>query len=180
MEPTEAKKDLRKRMLATLRATPGAQCALFSAKLRERLERHLPPAGGNVAVYAPLPHEVDLLPLVAAHRELRFIFPRCLPGRVLEFRHVADTAAQLIPGAHGIPAPAPDRPVVEPEDIDLLVVPGVAFTAGGKRLGYGGGYYDRFIPRCTRARIIAAAFPWQIIPDLPTEPHDLTLPLIIR
>ena len=46
-------------------------------------------------------------------------------------------------------------------------------------MGYGGGYYDRFIPRCTRARVLALAFEEQIYDVLPTEEHDLRIPLII-
>ena len=78
-----------------------------------------------------------------------------------------------------IPEPAPHTAAVPPEDIDLLIVPGVAFTLQGDRMGYGGGYYDRFIPRCTRARVLALAFQEQIYDELPTEEHDLRIPLII-
>ena len=65
------------------------------------------------------------------------------------------------------------------EEIDLLIVPGVAFTREGKRMGYGGGYYDRFIPLCTNARIIALAFSEQLVDFLPTEAHDLPIPELI-
>jgi 5-formyltetrahydrofolate cyclo-ligase len=79
----------------------------------------------------------------------------------------------------GILAPAPHTEYVEPEEIDLLVVPGVAFTRDGKRMGYGGGYYDRFIPLCTNARIMALAFREQLVDTLPTEEHDLPIPELI-
>ena len=79
----------------------------------------------------------------------------------------------------GILAPAPHTDNVAPEEIDLLVVPGVAFTRDGKRMGYGGGYYDRFIPLCTRARIMALAFREQLVDALPTEAHDLPIPELI-
>ena len=83
------------------------------------------------------------------------------------------------PGAMNIPEPAPHTIAVEPGDIDLLIVPGVAFTRQGHRMGYGGGYYDRFIPLCTNARIVALAFREQLYDQLPVEPHDLRIPELI-
>ena len=76
--------------------------------------------------------------------------------------------------------PAAHTPTITPEEIDLLIVPGVAFTADGRRMGYGGGYYDRFIPQCTKARILALAFEEQIVDDIPTESHDIIMPELIR
>ena len=78
-----------------------------------------------------------------------------------------------------IPEPAAHTTIVPPEEIDILIVPGVAFTRSGARLGYGGGYYDRFIPRCTRARVLALAFEEQLVTELPSEPHDLYIPELI-
>lgn len=180
MEKASVKHRLRQSSLSALRAVPPERRERFSALLRGKLTAFLPPhAGGSVAVYAPLPHEVNLLPLLRECPRLRYLFPRCLPGGKLSFHHVSDPGRELQQGAHGILAPAENLPIVEPEDIDLIVVPGLAFTIGGKRLGYGGGYYDRFLPRCTRARILALAFPVQILSDLPTEPHDLLIPQVI-
>lgn len=180
MEKTSAKHLLRQSRLSALRAVPSEQRERFSALLREQLAAFLPQRGGAaVAVYAPLPHEVNLLPLLREQPQHRYLFPRCLPGRKLCFHYVTDIEHELQPGAHGILAPAASCPMADPQDIDILVVPGVAFTSGGKRLGYGGGYYDRFLPLCTHARILALAFPWQMVPDLPTEAHDLPIPQII-
>ena len=83
------------------------------------------------------------------------------------------------PGAMGILAPAAHTPAVEPEDIDVLIVPGVAFTRQGERLGYGGGFYDRYIPLCTRAKVLSLVFEEQIVPFIPTEEHDLRIPVLI-
>ena len=133
-----------------------------------------------IAIYAPLPHEVNLLPLVQAYPQHRFAFPLCLPAHQLEFRMVTDPRLDLRPGKMGIPEPAPHTRAVAPQEIDLLIVPGVAFTLAGDRLGYGGGYYDRFLPRCRRARILALAFAEQLEASLPTDSHDLRIPEIIH
>lgn len=133
-----------------------------------------------VAIYAPLPHEVNLLPLVQEYPQHRFAFPLCLPDHQLEFRIAADTRLDLRPGKMGIPEPAPHTRAVMPEEIELIIVPGVAFTLTGERLGYGGGYYDRFLPRCRRARILALAFAEQLEAALPTDSHDQRIPEIIH
>ena len=174
------KKALRREALVRLKAAATADPAqLRSAELRRKLSPHLEGEPRTVAIYAPLPHEVNLLPLLEEYPLHRFVFPLCMPGHQLEFRHVQDTARDMQPGAMNIPEPAPHTSAVKPEDIDLLIIPGVAFTRQGDRMGYGGGYYDRFIPRCTRARVLALAFEEQIYEELPTEAHDLRIPLII-
>lgn len=66
------------------------------------------------------------------------------------------------------------------EDIDLVVVPGVAFNTKGYRLGYGGGYYDNFLPKLRGdAKKVAVAFDLQLVETLPTEPHDVRMDMII-
>ncbi len=62
--------------------------------------------------------------------------------------------------------------------IDLVIVPGVAFTLAGGRLGHGKAYYDRFLPR-TRAFTVGACFDEQVVDELPLEPHDVLLDLVI-
>ena len=69
---------------------------------------------------------------------------------------------------------------VDPASLDVVVVPGLAFTADGRRLGQGGGHYDRFLPRLRPACVtIGAAFAEQLVDDLPTEPHDIRLTLVV-
>ena len=74
---------------------------------------------------------------------------------------------------------------VEPGDLDplvldLVVVPGLAFTPDGRRLGQGGGHYDRFLARLPdRCVTVGAAFAEQIVDDLPTEPHDVRVDLVV-
>lgn len=70
------------------------------------------------------------------------------------------------------------REFVDIKKIDCVIVPGVAFDIHGKRLGMGGGYYDRFL-KLTSAKKIALAFDFQIIDDVPTELHDISVDLII-
>lgn len=175
-----SKQQLRRVVLQRLKAAAIADPAqLRSARLREKLSPLLQGEARCVAIYAPLPHEVNLLPLLHEYPQHHFAFPRCLAARRLEFCLVRHVESDLIPGAMNIPEPAPHTPVISPGEIDILIVPGVAFTTAGVRLGYGGGYYDRFIPKCSHARVLALAFTEQLEPDLPTEPHDLCIPELI-
>lgn len=79
----------------------------------------------------------------------------------------------------GILAPLPELPIIHPQQMDIMIVPGVGFTHSGKRLGYGGGYYDRYLPMCTRARVLALAFSEQIEDTLPTDEHDFPIPSVL-
>ncbi|MBR4310627.1 MAG: 5-formyltetrahydrofolate cyclo-ligase [Akkermansia sp.] len=181
MNNTDSKKAVRHTVLAKLRSIPGHIRHQYSATLRAQLSDLLSvPSPLTVGIYIPMQHEVDLQPLLTEYPQHRYAAPRCLPGRQLIFHHIRDIQQDTIPGAHGIPAPREELPAVEPNEFDILIIPGVAFTHEGLRLGYGGGYYDRYIPRCTHARLVALAFREQMLPTLPTDEHDITIPHIIH
>jgi 5-formyltetrahydrofolate cyclo-ligase len=73
-----------------------------------------------------------------------------------------------------------DEPRPDPRSVDVVIVPGTAFTADGRRVGQGGGWYDRFLadvrPGCVT---IGVGFAPQLVDDVPTEPHDVVLSLVI-
>lgn len=70
-----------------------------------------------------------------------------------------------------VPNPATLK-LVDPAELDLIVVPGVAYDRTGNRLGMGAGFYDRFLPKATKAKLIGAAWSKQIFEDVPVDPHD--------
>jgi len=70
------------------------------------------------------------------------------------------------------------RPVPR-EEIDVVLIPAVAFDRQGRRVGYGGGYYDRFLPEIPRAARIGAAFACQIVAEIPPDPHDVPADWIV-
>lgn len=92
-----------------------------------------------------------------------------------------DFPGDLAPGTWGIMEPRADslRPLL-PEELDLVVVPGVAFDLKGNRLGYGGGFYDRFLPQTRPGAVwLALAFELQICPEISPGPHDCPVHLIV-
>ena len=71
------------------------------------------------------------------------------------------------------------REFIDPKKIDCVIVPGVAFDVHGKRLGMGGGYYDRFLKLTENAKKISLAFDFQLVENVPTESHDMPVDIII-
>lgn len=93
--------------------------------------------------------------------------------------HVPLAERDLESGPHGIRQPYVDSPAIDPDDIDIVIVPGVAFDVAGERVGYGGGYYDRLLRRTPHATRIALAFDEQIVAKIPHEPHDEHVDVIV-
>lgn len=86
----------------------------------------------------------------------------------------------LSKGAFGIREPASDRDPVAPSELDLFLIPGVGFSPTGARLGYGGGYYDRFLAqRRAGAVIIGLAYDLQVVPRIPMDKHDVRVNIIV-
>jgi 5-formyltetrahydrofolate cyclo-ligase len=107
---------------------------------------------------------------------LSVVLPRIEGGQIVVALHSADNL--LIEGAYGIPSPA--GPAIDPATIDVVIVPGLAFTLDGRRLGQGGGFYDRFLPLLRDdCAIIGVCFAEQIVDDLAVEPHDRKVQFVV-
>lgn len=157
-------------------------CRAHAASLAERLLALPELAGAKmVLAYAALPAEID--PGLAVdglrRRGTRIAYTRIEAPGVLGL-HEVDSEADLIPGPLGISQPSADAPRVEHAAIDAVIVPGVAFDESGKRLGYGGGYFDRLLPLlrpdCVR---LGVAFDEQLLDHIPAEDHDVDMHIIL-
>lgn len=110
----------------------------------------------------------------------RIVVPLCRPESREMTACRIDGFGELASGHYGIREPKADliRPVPRGE-IGAVVVPAVAFDRWGYRVGYGGGYYDRFLPEATQAARIGAAFARQIVAGIPADPHDVTVDRVV-
>jgi 5-formyltetrahydrofolate cyclo-ligase len=149
------------------RAAPDAAMALVA---------HAPmlPAAGVVAAYVAMRHEIDPMPLAQAlaARGASLALP-AVAGGVMTFRAWA-VGDPLVPGTFG--TREPEGASVVP---DLLLVPLLAFTREGYRLGYGGGYYDTWLAAHPGVATWGVAYAAQEVPRLPVEPHDQPLSAIL-
>jgi 5-formyltetrahydrofolate cyclo-ligase len=105
--------------------------------------------------------------------------PVCKKDRITLRPVRLDDNAKLKKGPYGIYEPAIER-YIRLEDLDLVIVPGVAFDKKGNRLGRGKGYYDRFLKRLTKKTAsVGLAFDFQILPSIPATTHDVSVNKVI-
>ncbi len=169
----------RRRMLAT------AKRVLLSADILGRLFALPEMAAAHwVHFYVSTGSEVETRGMIAhaLMQKKRVTVPRVdVAGGRLELFEIESTVRDLVPGFHGILEPRGDgRAPVAATQMELLVVPGVAYDAAGNRIGRGGGYYDRLLMELRdRVPIVAPAFECQIVERLPAEDHDQPVEIIV-
>jgi 5-formyltetrahydrofolate cyclo-ligase len=164
-------------------ALPDAERERLAEAVRARaLELPELAAAGTVMLFASFRTELDTAPvaewLLRAGKTL--CLPRVIGPRLMKAYRVTDLATDLVPGKWDIPEPREGLPEVSPETIDLVFVPGSAFDEEGRRCGYGGGFYDNYLP-LTRSGTpwVALAFEVQLVPLVCCEPHDLPVTAIV-
>ena len=125
-------------------------------------------------IYAPTGSEINLLPLahVARKNGIPVAFPRCdKETNTMQF-YILPDGQKLLPGAYGIPEPPEDAPLCIPDKRALCIVPALSFDLVGNRIGYGKGYYDRYLSTFPGVTV-GAAFASMLLKNVPTEAHDL-------
>ncbi|MDZ7379089.1 MAG: 5-formyltetrahydrofolate cyclo-ligase [candidate division KSB1 bacterium] len=130
----------------------------------------------TIMVYLALPQEVQTLSIIACARRLhkRIAVP-AVRGDSLVALELPDDPAHLRCGRFGILEPdGGEQDAIPPEEIGYILVPGVAFDYRGGRLGFGKGYYDRFLRQLpTTTYRCGLAFAMQVVPRVPQAPHDI-------
>lgn len=133
--------------------------------------------GGAIAVYLASPDEIDLSEFILELLKCKatIVAPRW-NGETYELAKVKSLSdADLRRGPMNILEPA-EADIVAPAEVEVWIVPGLAFTKDGKRLGYGGGWYDRLLASASKwSNKIGVAHEFQIVDDLPNEPHDVKM-----
>jgi 5-formyltetrahydrofolate cyclo-ligase len=172
----EEKQALRARVKAAIASlSPPAKTAAGAA-IRGRMSQSATWINaGSVLLFSPLPDEPDISDLLGSGLAGNKIV--CLPryiadSDVYEAAIVKSVETDLIRGKFSILEPAPQCPILPLNQLDLMLVPGVAFAADGARLGRGKGFYDRIL-QSVPARKVGIAFDEQITDHVPSEQHDV-------
>lgn len=166
------KAELRKKILQEMKAIPREQKQFIDQALTERLLHHpFYQEARVIASYLSFPHEFQTQELIeqALKDGKKVLIPKTYPKGRMDF--VVYDPQQLVKTSFGLLEPQGDLEVVEPSQIDLIHVPGLAFTTEGYRIGYGGGYYDRYLEHFT-GHTLSTVYPCQI-QEFNLEDHDI-------
>ncbi len=138
----------------------------------------------NIMIYLSYKNEVDtnLLLDICLEESKKVIVPLCIEGenRMIPCE-IKDPKKELQENSMGIKEPHKELArEVNVKSIDLVIVPGVVFDLKGNRIGFGGGYYDRFLKLATNAKSIALCYDYQIIDNyIPAEDFDISMEKVI-
>jgi 5-formyltetrahydrofolate cyclo-ligase len=171
-----AKDRMRKELMELRRQVPQeySDAAAQSVwKTLQALPAYL--AAKNVSAMASFKGEIEAFPILDGTLKAgkRLFRPRVSEDRSgITFHEVTDLK-DLVPGTFGILEPPPGKPL-PPEKLDLVLMPGLAFSPRGQRLGFGAGYYDQVIPRLREGALaVGLCFSFQVLDPVPCAPHDV-------
>jgi len=176
------KKAQRELALLRRRALTAEQRREMSAAICEKLLT-LPELAGVKTVFSYLAawDEVDLsyVNQTLAARGITVAYPVCFEKGHME-AYIPESESAVETGAYGIKNPVMSRSKpLEPENIDLVLVPCVAFDADKNRLGHGAGYYDRYLPHCSNAVFVLVGFEAQRLDSISCDIHDVKMDIIV-
>ena len=166
------KSELRKQVMQEMKALPREQKQFIDQALTERLLKHpFYQEAKVIASYLSFSHEFQTQELIdqALKDGKKVLIPKTYPKGRMDF--VVYDPQQLVKTSFGLLEPQGDLGVVDASQIDLIHVPGLAFTREGYRIGYGGGYYDRYLEHFA-GQTMSTIYPCQI-QEFNSENHDI-------
>ncbi|NLI93845.1 MAG: 5-formyltetrahydrofolate cyclo-ligase [Peptococcaceae bacterium] len=179
----QSKTEIRKQILSIRGSIDQVQKEVLNQKIiRQILSLPYYCTAGTVMVYLNAPDEVQTTE-IAQHilqSGKRLIVPYCGTGEIVP-HEIFDLQNDIAIGKFGIREPRADhRKPISSKDIDFILVPGVAFDREGNRIGFGKGYYDRFLPMLRSDVCIAGlAYSFQIVERIAVQEHDYKMSLLI-
>lgn len=173
------KQTLRAQIRAAKRQHSSAQLADFSNNLCIKI-LNMPAyqSAHTLLLYSPLQDEADVSPIIDnAYKNGKTVLLPKVVGDDLEL-HIYKGVDTLERGAFGILEPTGEV-FLDYNQIELAIVPGMAFDKAGHRLGRGKGYYDRLLPSLKNAYKIGVCFPFQYLDEIPNEEHDVVMDEVV-
>ncbi len=174
------KKEMRAYIRTKKRAMTEAQIVSASARLGEKLRASaLYRNAKTIYGYLPYNQEVRTVPMLeqALADGKRVAVPKCY-GEEMRFLYITDFENQVAPGYANIPEPIADEPVAR-DKTALVLMPGLAFDPQGHRIGYGGGFYDRFLAQEPDHPTLALCYGLQMVDHLETEEFDIPVDQVL-
>ncbi len=172
MEKAAAKKEIRKKILGMRRALQEHQVRDMSRMICDSIRMSdVYRAAEDICLYMPINNEVDVPQLAgeALCDGKRLWLPRVDGDSMDFFRY--DENTQFDTGSYNIREPQTDE-MLTPGPGTLIVMPGAVFSESRDRIGYGGGYYDRYLRMYPECSTLAVCYDFQILDDIPSESHD--------
>lgn len=182
VKSTQKKEDIRKKVLELRCAIEVQQRMIAEERIRRRLfDTEFYRTVSSVYCYISVRDEVDTWKIIEASLQSgkRVALPKVIGKRKMDFFFI-NAPGDLVPGAWSIPEPGPScARAPQPGEGALVIMPGVAFDRWGRRIGYGGGYYDAYLSENRLCKKAALAFSLQCVEELPEEEHDVRPEYII-
>ena len=178
---SERKKGLRQKMLAMRRALSANETESRSSSLKENILSLLEYKNAKkIMAFLAMKGESNLDGFIrqALLDGKEVYIPVCLPERQMEAGRLIDMD-HFEKGPLGLRNLPAGYEVTSPESLDLVLIPGLAVSQEGIRLGMGAGYYDRYLARVPFEKRVAALWDFQVIPDIPSEPFDQKIAKIV-
>lgn len=173
------KKALRRRIREQKRAMTDSEITERSARLGQLLlQSEAYKNAKTIYGYLPYNQEVRTVPMLEqALRDGKRVAVPKVYGEEMKFLYLEDLT-QVEKGYAGIPEPVADGPVADDETA-LVLMPGLAFDPQGRRIGYGGGFYDKFLAAEPNHPTLALCYAFQVLPALETEAHDIPVDWVL-
>ncbi len=173
------KSSIRRQIREQKRAMTQEEILLRSEKLGQLLAQSpIYQSAKTIYGYLPYNQEVRTVPMLerALQDGKKVAVPKVY-GDTMRFIYLEDMSC-VETGYAGIPEPVADEPVAE-DQTALVLMPGLAFTKDGDRMGYGGGFYDRFLAEEPNHPTVALCYEFQILESLPTEEYDIPVDCVL-
>ena len=179
MTITDQKRTLRKQMLLQRAKMDNRKKSLYDNIICQKLWNIIDYRSfSRIHCFLPMGTEINIFPLIEKMltKKLTVITPKTQPQRNLQHL-ILNSLDELEKGIFGTQHPADSEEYSG--EYDLIIVPGLAFDSVGYRLGYGGGYYDRFLGQHKKAVKMGVCYPFQKLDSIPIEEHDVQLDEVI-